>query len=125
VAAVAIEDRAPPGEGRGRIAIGIPDVGGLRDDAERPLLAAAPDDERQPSLDRRRVVPGPVGGEPGPIDRHGLAVQQTSTDVCRLGESIDPLPERREWPPERAMLRLEPDPAEAECRAPARRMVER
>ena len=94
VAAVVVEDRAPPGERGGRIAIGIPDVGGLRDDAERPLLAAPPDRRAAAEPGPAAGRSGPRRGEPGPIDRHGLAVQQTSTDLCRLGESVDPLPER-------------------------------
>jgi len=119
-----VEDPVPACERLRCIGVGIPDVGRLRHDPECPLLPTATDHERQARLEGRRIVPCTLGREPRPVERDGLAIEQAAADVRRLREPVDPLPERRERPTERPVLRPEPAPSQSERGAAPRRVVE-
>ena len=116
--AMLVEDPVAPRERSGKIAVGVPDVGGLGDDPQRPSLPAPAHDQRQSRLDRQRVVACPVGREPRPVDRDRVPVQQPAADPGRLSEPVDPPTQRQEAPAECLVLRAEPPGAQAQAARP-------
>src|SRR5215204_2560393 len=117
-----VEDLAAAAEGVGRVLVRVPDIRVLRHEPERALLPAAADGERKPLLDGPRVVSRVDRREPLTVVRHRLPVEEASTDRCSLTHPVEPLAKRRELPPERLMLPLEPAGAETQ-RGPATRGV--
>ena len=103
------------------------DVGVAGDRGQRLLLAVAADQDRQPWLDRRRVVADApprdsAGRAPSPVPSR----QHVAHELGRLVEPVEPLAEARpELDPEGLVLALEPGAADAEDRPPVAHVVER
>ena len=68
----------------------VPPVGGAGGDAQGPALATAADPDRQAVLDRAWLVAGVAHGEPLPLERRHLVVEQTAEDGDALLELVHP-----------------------------------
>ena len=117
--AVGVEDGALVGVRLG-VALAVPDVRVAGDDPERPLLAAAADEQRHPGLERRRVVAHLVAADPAALLGDRRAVEHPPGEPAGLVEPADPVAERQHLVAERAVLRLVPAGAQPEHRPAAR-----
>ena len=98
----------------------------LRHELEGDLLAAPADEQRQPVLDRRRVIAGGLGG----VSRSGccrtLAVEHPAHDRERFAQPSETLREAVTEPdPELLVFGLEPSSTDAEDRPTVRDVIER
>ena len=100
---------------RGGVAEEVAHVGVLRDQTERPLLAAPAHENRWPArLHRSRDVVGLVRAVVGPLERRGGAGEHAAADLQGLLQPVEPLAGGREVESQPVVLDVVPGRADAE-----------